>query len=581
MNKIYSNKAFSLLELIIAVALSLIVAASLYQFFVFQNQTFIGQRAALDTQQTGRAAIDFLVRSIQNSGYSLVRGQRFEAAADRYLTLVYDDNEDGVIQSNEVVTYALSKPSGSATESFSIAPYFDQNGNGIVEASETRTYNVPLTLSGPPYNLYKIVPDNSTSNLITTAIALNFDYLLFRYYDENDKPLPVTLDGGGNRIAPTPPYVLSSSERNSIRRVEVELMARARKPDRNYQAKGAYPNYSVATYSYSPSATPATTPRANISYDDNFRRVLLATDVAPRNLMVAPWGRLSIVANPNPVTCPSTQATLTATLVDKFGAAISGASVGFSADSGTISPASSSTTSSGVATTALTYDWANLSKTITVSGSALVDIDPGPAVDNKIIFSATGAYFEGGLKATYFEDFNDGLAQDWTPVSGSWAINANSYYRVMSPAAPVLSVYGCTNWQDYLYLSKQYRTGNSAGIEHGVVVRYTNSGSYYNVRITYVSSSSQTLTIYKRSGAAETLLASAPITESNNIWYWLKVDVQGSTIKAKFWQDGTAEPASWTLQHTDSVSPYPNGQIGVRTNDGGARFDDISLSPIS
>lgn len=43
-------------------------------------------------------------------------------------------------------------------------------------------------------------------------------------------------------------------------------------------------------------------------------------------------------------------------------------------------------------------------------------------------------------------------------------------------------------------------------------------------------------------------------------WYWIRMQTVGSTIRAKYWRDGTGEPGAWQLTFTDSS--LPTGWIG-------------------
>lgn len=254
-------------------------------------------------------------------------------------------------------------------------------------------------------------------------------------------------------------------------------MARTNQGDRNYRGSGSYPDFSVATYDASGN------PRSNITYEDNFRRTLFQTNVSPRNLILYTWGNLSLRCSPNPIPCPTASTAITATLVDLFGQPRPGVNISFSANAGTLAPTSGSTNANGEASTGLSYDWTDLSKGITVSASAVMDIDPGPEVENKTLYNAVAAYFEAGTTATYAEDFEDGQADGWTEVSGDWKIAANRTYQINAPQAHAIATIGCSSWQDYVYESKTYQIGAGQDEYHGLLVRYQDPSHYYNVQI--------------------------------------------------------------------------------------------------
>ena len=76
--------------------------------------------------------------------------------------------------------------------------------------------------------------------------------------------------------------------------------------------------------------------------------------------------------------------------------------------------------------------------------------------------------------------------------------------------------------------------------------------------------------LYKSTGATnanKTLLDSEAFTNPINTWYWLKLSLQGTTIKGKVWKDGDAEPTTggpdndgYQLKATDS--DYSSGKLG-------------------
>ncbi|NOY45411.1 MAG: prepilin-type N-terminal cleavage/methylation domain-containing protein, partial [Deltaproteobacteria bacterium] len=299
------RKGFTLVELLVTMAVALILMAGLYQFFVSQQRSYSTQDEVLRLQQEARMAEDLMVKAIQQTGAfapSLgttvsLRGQVILAASDHYLTLQYDDpyrtSDKGVITAPEIVTYAVSKPSGSATErvgddptvakaSRTVRVYFDADGDGEVEASEAFDLAIPLALSGPPYTLYRVTPDD-TGTPTFEAVAGRVENLVLRYYDHNGNPLPRDPTTGA---AVDPPYVLDETERAQVRTIEIELTLRTRNEDPRYSASFVYPAGTVGTYDASgdPSST-------DVTVTDGYRRRTFTTRVSPRNLSANTCGR--------------------------------------------------------------------------------------------------------------------------------------------------------------------------------------------------------------------------------------------------------------------------------------------------
>jgi hypothetical protein len=45
--------------------------------------------------------------------------------------------------------------------------------------------------------------------------------------------------------------------------------------------------------------------------------------------------------------------------------------------------------------------------------------------------------------------------------------------------------------------------------------------------------------------------------------WWIRLDVQGTQIKAKFWRDGTTEPSTWKVTATDSQWASGRPALGI------------------
>ena len=68
-SKLYGERGFTLVELLIAMALALVIIASLSRAFVIQQKTFNTQEQMAEMTQNSRAAIDIMTREIRMAGY--------------------------------------------------------------------------------------------------------------------------------------------------------------------------------------------------------------------------------------------------------------------------------------------------------------------------------------------------------------------------------------------------------------------------------------------------------------------------------------------------------------------------------
>ncbi len=467
-----NENGFTMIEILMGTAISLILLALVAGIIQSQGDTFSRQSQLGQMQANGRAAVDFITRSVQNAGFNVTRGQRFLAASDHYMAMVFDDDNDGAIQNDEIMIYAVSDPDGTDNETFTISAFFDQDDDGNVDSTETRDYDIGLALTGPPFHFYRITPNKSDSGVVKNKVARNIENLIIRYWDKNGDPLPagVTVDSDGVAV---PPYVVPDAELNDIRKVEVEITTRSKDedPNENYVNSGTYNTGSVAISG------------GSSSYSDAYHRETYTALTSPRNLVTAPWGKISMVANPTPISCPDDSTTITASVVDSDGEAIdAGIDVAFNTSAGVVSPSTNATLASGDATTTLTYDWSSPSVTVTVSASALVDVNG----EDYPVFNAIPVSFESGT-GIFTDDFDDGDSSGWTEeVVTNWNV-ASGEYKSASNGDGVSSN-GCSAWQNY-EAQVDFRANGSLGSgEHiGLVMRYQSATTHYLAKL-YCSS---------------------------------------------------------------------------------------------
>ena len=386
------TRGFTLIELLVTLAVAMILMAGLYQFFIARQRTTVAQDEVLQLQQEARIAQEMIGRAVQQTGAYIpsvgmtvsLRGQNILAASDHYLTIQYDNPfrsaDRGVITADEVVTFAVSKPSGTITEKVGDDPtvtktnrtvtvYFDQDLDGQVEASEKFALDIPLVLTGPPYLLYRITPDpaNPTAKPEFEVVAARVDNLVFRYYDADGNPIPRDPSTGA---AVDPPYVLTAAERARIRSVEVELVLRTRSEDPKFTGSFSLPDNTVGTYDANGN------PRTGVTLSDGYRRRVFRTRITPRNLSANVCGRVELRADPAEPACPASS-TVTAVVLDRFGDPLSGVDVTFSVDSGsgaTLSATTVTTDANGEASTTVNY--AGTARAVAVSAMAVVDCSP-------------------------------------------------------------------------------------------------------------------------------------------------------------------------------------------------------------
>ncbi len=585
-----NQDGFSMVELVMAAGLTLLIIALMVGILQNERITFERQTQDSELETAGIATKEFISKSVMNSGYNVFRGRRFLAASDHYLSVVYDEDNDGTIQNDEVFVYAVSEASGTVTESFSIDAYFDQNDDGNVASDELRTYSIELILNNPPYNLYKYTLNNGDSGYSKSVVARNVDNLVLSYYNKNLELLP--RDANNPNVDPTMPYNFSNvqSQLNDIRRVDMELLVRSKNPDSKpeYLSSGTYTTNSVATYG------------GSSNYNDGYHRKSFTAKISPRNLSLSPWGSISLAASPSSVTCPTTSTTITASLVDNQGQAMSGETLTFTANGGSLSAASSTTSTSGSAETSLTYDFSDSSKTITFSANTMVTVDgESRPIYNSIPIAFTNGISAGDNIATEdFENAQGNTIPNWTEYGQTnWNIStsgSNVYHSAANGSGIAVYDGGClsADYDAQVDLVGKNGSGMSDGDYSGLVIRHQGADdqNYYRVQI-YSSVTGNgnnaveelKLQVVKVEDGTETTLSpeatlDVELDSLQNTTHYLKVRAQGESIQAKFWVTGSSEPNDWNLTVSDST--FSSGRVGVATRTSVNRFDNVTITAL-
>jgi prepilin-type N-terminal cleavage/methylation domain-containing protein len=121
-----NQKGFTLVELLVAMGLSLVVLGAGYSVFRVQTHTVKAQEFKMEAQEDARAALDMMVREVRNLGFfpsgtpcpAPANTTGIVAATATTLQFVYDANGDGSCAgtmatgagADESVTYILPPP---------------------------------------------------------------------------------------------------------------------------------------------------------------------------------------------------------------------------------------------------------------------------------------------------------------------------------------------------------------------------------------------------------------------------------------------------------------------------------------
>lgn len=122
--RIADEDGFSLIELVITMAISLIVTAIIWDISIFLNKRYQAQSAILDAQQNAAISIDMMLREIRMAGYDPsgkafnegqllsdgTQARKIIEAQEKKIRFLADTNGDGDFDDdNEDITYELRK----------------------------------------------------------------------------------------------------------------------------------------------------------------------------------------------------------------------------------------------------------------------------------------------------------------------------------------------------------------------------------------------------------------------------------------------------------------------------------------
>ncbi len=195
----FGKRGFSLVELLVALAIGMIVLAAFYGVFAVQNRRFSIEEQVAETQQNVRAGMDTMVMEVKMAGYDPAGLNSDADPANDFdgitvnatqIEIKADLNGDGVISGGDDVIYRLdaanhritrnsgagNQPFAENIESFTFA-YLDADGN--VTATSSAVRQVDLTITGRTAMADPTYPTNGgyrTYTLTSRVVPRNLDY---------------------------------------------------------------------------------------------------------------------------------------------------------------------------------------------------------------------------------------------------------------------------------------------------------------------------------------------------------------------------------------------------------------------
>jgi type IV pilus assembly protein PilW len=226
---------FTLIEVMLVMLITAIIVAAVFSAYTTQQRTYLAQEQVAEMQQNIRAAVDILSREIRTAGFDPTgnAGATIEIANPGHIQFTKDITDAGGIGDSNG---NLDHPSEWLDFGFSDQAGHDVNRDGIPDAGGVLPLSRQTRLPPPA------IPSGYQ------ALVENIQAIEFLYLDENDA------------VTATPA---------EIRSIRISLLARASRPDPNFENGMTYTSASGANWG---------------PYDDNFRRRLLITTVQCRNM---------------------------------------------------------------------------------------------------------------------------------------------------------------------------------------------------------------------------------------------------------------------------------------------------------
>jgi len=149
---INNESGFSLVELMVVVAIASMMLAAMYGLFITLSRSYTTEEVKADAMQDVRAALNFMIRDIRMAGLDPKRTDKFgiEEANSTKILFTSDLNSDGVI---------------------------DDEGGTAPLNQERVTYLFDLANNQLDQVLYEGTGSQSNQPVLDNVIALNFSYL--------------------------------------------------------------------------------------------------------------------------------------------------------------------------------------------------------------------------------------------------------------------------------------------------------------------------------------------------------------------------------------------------------------------
>jgi len=231
---------FTLVELLVAMAMAAVVMGAVYSLYKSQQDSYIAQDQVVEMQQNVRAALYQMARDMRMAGFNPQRAPNVGG----FVTQLPDDGGGT-----------------TTTDSTNIAFTIDQDSNGVIDI-DADDEQIAYRLDNATSALQKFrVSDDSWQTVADNISAVDFVYL-------DPSGTDITA-----QVVATPTTLYASTSLpyiDSIRSIEMSIVARTGRIDKNFAGTPAYVNQQGA--------------EILAAQADHYRKRLITTTIFCRNL---------------------------------------------------------------------------------------------------------------------------------------------------------------------------------------------------------------------------------------------------------------------------------------------------------
>lgn len=178
---------------------------------------------------------------------------------------------------------------------------------------------------------------------------------------------------------------------------------------------------------------------------------------------------------------------------------------------------------------------------------------------------------QASAAALFSDDFENGSASNWTATTGTWSVVKDGSSNVYSQASTSegRTSAGDSSWNNYT-MQADVKVDNFNGTNRTYVAgRYKDGNNYYAASL--YNSGGGKLEIRKKVSGSSSTLVTKEYPLSTGVWYNVKLELSGSTIKMY---------VNNTLELTATDSSLSAGAVGFVTGKTLAKFDNVIVSDL-